>query len=114
MSTNIAIMRTSSTADSSASVPLCVAANDYHPKARVLLNTATAVIGEADSIVQGYIRAYHTLVPKRTIEEEEAEEREWHAIISQAHVQQGLLRLAEEIRRQIAAGEIEEGGFAIE
>ena len=114
MSTAIAIMRTSSTADSSASVPLCVAANDYHPKSRVLLNTATTAIGEADSIVQAYIRAYHTLVPKRTIEEEKAEEREWHAIISQPHVEQALLRLAEEVRRQIAAGETEEGGFAVE
>src|SRR5579864_6963492 len=109
MSTAIAIMRTSSTADSSASVPLRVAANDYHPKARVLLNTATAVIGEADSIVQAYIRAYHTLMPKRTIEEEEAEERQWHAIISQPHVEQALLRLAEEVGRQIAAGETGEG-----
>lgn len=74
----------------------------------------TAAVAEKDSIIQAYIRAYHALVPERTIEEEEAEEREWHAIISQPHVQQGLLRLAEEIRRQIAAGEIEEGGFAVE
>ncbi len=111
MSTDIAIRKTSSTADSSASVTLRVAANDYHPKARVLLNSATA---EADSKVQAYIRAYHALVPKRTIEEEEADEREWHAIISQPHVHQALLRLAEEVRRQIAAGETEEGGFAVE
>ncbi len=111
MSTDIAIRKTSSTADSSASVPLRVAANDYHPKARILLNSVTA---EADSKVQAYIRAYHALVPKRTIEEEEADEREWHAIISQPHVQQALLRLAEEVRRQIAAGETEEGGFAVE
>ena len=64
--------------------------------------------------IQAYIRAYHAFVPMRTSEEEEAEERGWHAIINQPHVQQGFLRLAEEIRRQIAAGEIEEGGFAIE
>ncbi len=107
MNAAIAIIRTSSTSDSFASVPLRVAANDYHPKARVLLNTATTAIGEADSIVQAYIRAYHTLVPKRTIEEEEAEERQWHAIISQPHVEKALLRLAEEVRRQIAAGETE-------
>jgi hypothetical protein len=74
---------------------------------------ASVVIAEA-IIEDSYIRAYHALVPKRTIEEEEAEEREWHAIISQPHVQQGLFRLAEGIRRQIAAGEIEEGGFAVE
>jgi hypothetical protein len=114
MSTDIAIRKTSSTADSSASVPLWVAANDYHPKARVLLNTVIAVITGEDSKVQAYIRAYHALVPKRTIEEEEADEREWHAIISQPHVHQALLRLAEEVRRQIAAGETEEGGFAVE
>ena len=114
MSTAIAIMRTSSTADSSASVPLRVAANDYHPKARVLLNTATTVIGEADSIVQGYIRAYHTLVPKRTIEEEEAEERAWDSIVSKPHVRQALRRMAAEARRQYYAGETEEGGFGLE
>lgn len=114
MSTNISIMRTSSTAGSSASVPLWIAANDYHPTASILLNTAIAAIGEADSTVQAHIRAYHALVPKRTIAEEEAEEREWYAIINQPHVQQSLLRLAEEVRQQIAAGEIEEGGFAIE
>lgn len=111
MSTDIAIRKTSSTAGSSASVPLRVAANDYHPKARVLLNSA---IAEADSKVQAYIRAYHALVPKRTIEEEEADEREWHAIISQPHVRQALRRMAAEARRQYYAGETEEGGFAIE
>jgi hypothetical protein len=76
---------------------------------------ASVVIAEAEAIIEdSYIRTYHALIPKRTIEEEEAEEREWHAIISQPHVQQGLLHLAEGIRRQIAAGEIEEGGFAVE
>ncbi len=87
-------------------------ANTFHAN-HIRLDKAAAV-AEADFIVQAYIRAYHAVVPKRTIEEEEAEEREWHAIISQPHVQQGLLRLAEGIRRQIAAGEIEEGGFAVE
>ncbi len=64
--------------------------------------------------IQAYIRAYHAVVPMRTIEEEEAEEREWHAIISQPHVQQALRRMAAEARRQYYAGETEEGGFAIE
>jgi hypothetical protein len=73
-----------------------------------------AEVAEADSIIQAYIRAYHALVPKRTLEEEAAEEREWHAVISQPHVQQALLRLAEEVRGQIAAGETEEDGFAVE
>ena len=73
-----------------------------------------AEVAEADSIIRAYVRAYHAIVPKSTIEEEEAEEREWHAIISQPHVQQALRRLAEEVRQQIAAGETEEGGFAVE
>ena len=60
------------------------------------------------------IRAYHAVVPKRTIEEEEAEEREWDAIVSQPHVRQALRRMAAEVRRQIASGEIEEGSREIE
>jgi hypothetical protein len=60
------------------------------------------------------IRAYHALVPKRTLEEEEAEEREWDSIVSQPHVRQALRRMSAEVRRQIASGEIEEGGFEIE
>jgi hypothetical protein len=64
--------------------------------------------------IQAYIRAYHAFVPMRTIEEEEAEEQEWQAIISKPHVQQALRRMAAEARRQYYAGETEEGGFAIE
>jgi hypothetical protein len=45
---------------------------------------------------------------------EEAEEREWDTLFAQPHVQAGLERLAEEAERQFAAGEIEEGGFAVE
>jgi hypothetical protein len=69
---------------------------------------------EADFRVQAYIRAYHAVVPMRTSEEEEAEEREWEAIVSQPHVQQALRRMVSEVRRQIAVGETEEGGFAVE
>lgn len=73
------------------------------------------VAAEVEAIIEeDYIRAYHAVVPERTIEEEEAEEREWHTILNQPRVQEGLLRLAEGIRRQIALGETEEGGFAIE
>lgn len=43
---------------------------------------------------------------------EELDELEWDNIVSQPGVQRGLSRLAADIRRQIAAGEIEEGGFA--
>ncbi len=74
----------------------------------------TAAVAEQDSIEQAYIRAYHALVPKRTIEEEEAEEREWDSIVNKPHVRQALRRMAAEARRQYYAGETEEGGFAIE
>lgn len=87
-------------------------ANTFH--ANHIRLDASAAVAEQDFIVQAYIRAYHAVVPKRTIEEEEAEEREWHAIISQPHVQQALRRMAAEARRQYYAGETEEGGFAIE
>ena len=46
--------------------------------------------------------------------EEDIDELEWHRIISTSHVRSGILHLAAEARRQIAAGEIEEGGFAVE
>jgi hypothetical protein len=87
-------------------------ANIFHAS-RIRLDKAAAG-AEADFIMQAYIRAYHAVVPMRTIEEEEAEEREWDAIVSQPHVQQALRRMAAEVRRQIASGEIEEGGFVIE
>jgi hypothetical protein len=44
----------------------------------------------------------------------EEEELEWDTLFAQPHVQAGLDRLAKEAERQIAAGEIEEGGFAVE
>lgn len=42
------------------------------------------------------------------------EEQEWDALFALPHVQAGLSRLAEEAERQFAAGETEEGGFAVE
>src|SRR5216684_3234208 len=60
------------------------------------------------------VRAYHALVPKRTVEEEEAEEREWDSIVSKPHVRQALRRMAAEARQQYYAGETEEGGFGLE
>jgi hypothetical protein len=51
-------------------------------------------------------------MPSYTIEE--IDELEWDNIVSRPSAQRGLSRLAAEIRRQIAAGEIEEGGFAVE
>ena len=77
---------------------------------------AKAAVTEADHIVrEAYIRSYYTLVSRRTFEEEEeAEEREWDAIVSKPHVRRALRRMAAEARRQYYAGETKEGGFAIE
>lgn len=77
---------------------------------------AKAAVAEADSIVRdAYARSYYTLVPRRTIEEEEeAEEREWDAIVNKPHVRKALRRMAAEARQQYYAGETKEGGFAIE
>lgn len=80
----------------------------------IRLDKAVAVV-EAERIVrEASIGSHHTLVPKRTIDEEEAEEQEWDILFAQPHVQAGLDRLAEEAERQFAAGEIDEGGFAVE
>ena len=87
-------------------------ANTFHTN-RITLDKAAAA-AEADFIMQAYIRAYHAVVPMRTIEEEEAEEREWHAIVNKPHVQLALRRMAAEALQQYYAGETEEGGFAVE
>ncbi len=42
------------------------------------------------------------------------DEQEWDEIVSKPRVRQTLRILAEEARQQEAAGETEEGGFAIE
>lgn len=70
-------------------------ASTFHTN-QITLDKAAAV-AEVDSIVQDAL-----------------EELEWHTIVNTPHVRQGLRRLAEEARRQIAAGETEEGGFAVE
>lgn len=49
-----------------------------------------------------------------SVEDEEEEEREWDAIVSKPHVRQALRRMAAEARQRYYAGEIEEGGFAVE
>lgn len=41
-------------------------------------------------------------------------ETQWRDIVNTPHVRHELLRLAAEARRQAAAGETEEGGFAFE
>ena len=45
---------------------------------------------------------------------EDEEERKWKAFFARSDVQAELERLAEEAEREFAAGEIEEGGFAVE
>jgi hypothetical protein len=42
------------------------------------------------------------------------EEQEWESIVRKPHVRNALRRLAAEVLQQDAAGETEEGGFAIE
>jgi len=75
---------------------------------------AKAAIAEASFIVRdSYMRFNSPFLPKRD-EVEDDEEREWDTLFALPHVQMGLSRLAEEAERQFAAGETEEGGFAIE
>lgn len=82
---------------------------------QVAINFAIAGSSTAGRPIEdAYIRAYHALVPKRTIEEEEAEEREWDSIVRKPHVQDALRRMAAEARRQYYVGETEEGGFGLE
>ena len=75
---------------------------------------AKAAVTEANNIVlDTFMRFYPVLTPKRS-EDEDDEEQEWDALFALPHVQAGLSRLAEEAERQFAAGETEEGGFAVE
>src|SRR2546425_5976066 len=96
--------RTSSTADTFASVSLWAAASNSQPSARITLNMVAAVV-EAERIVRE---------TSRTVKEEEAEEREWDAIVSKPHVRAASRRMAAKARREYYAGETEEGGFAVE
>lgn len=87
---------------------------------RVFIRSSVAVptsvvVAEAEAIIdEPYIQAYHAVVPKRTMEEEEAEEREWESIVSKPHVRDVLRRMAAEARQQYYARETEEGGFGLE
>src|SRR5512135_2020497 len=79
----------------------------------ITLNAKVAV-AEANFIVRdAYMRSHSTLLPKR-VDDEDDEEQEWDTLFTLPHVQAGLSRLAEEAERQFAAGETEEGGFAVE
>lgn len=75
---------------------------------------AKAAVTEANNIVlDASMRFYPALTPN-SVEDEDDEEREWDALFALPHVQAGLSRLAAEAERQFAAGETEEGGFAVE
>ena len=76
---------------------------------------AKAATAEANNIVQGaHTKFLSTLTPKRIVEAEEVEEREWDSIVSKPHVKHALRRMAAEARRQYYAGETKEGGFGVE
>lgn len=79
----------------------------------ITLDAKTAV-AEANFIVRDvYMRFCSTLLSKR-VDDEEGEEQEWDTLFALPHVQAGLSLLADEAERQFAAGETEEGGFAVE
>src|SRR5712691_10996347 len=75
-----------------------------------------AAVAEASSIIRdGHAGYFRTVgLPEIGDDYSDEEEREWDALFALPHVQAGLERLAEEAERQIAAGEIEEGRFAVE
>lgn len=77
---------------------------------------AKAVVAEVNSdildIDMKYLRT--TALPEIGDDFTDEEELEWDILFAQLHVQAGLDRLAKEAERQFAAGETEEGGFAVE
>lgn len=89
-------------------------ASTFH--ADYLVLGAKAAVSEANSIIRDthmrYLRAI--ALPEIGDDYTDEEELEWDILFAQPHVQAGLDRLAEEAERQFAAGETEEGGFAVE
>ncbi len=77
---------------------------------------AKSVVAEANSIIQDDHTRYLREIALREISDDstDEEELEWDILLAQPHVQAGLNRLAEAAKRQRAAGQFEEGGFAIE
>ncbi len=76
----------------------------------------TAAVAEANFIIQdAYTKYLHaTGLPEIGDDYSDEEELEWNTFFAQPHVQAELERLAEEAERQFAAGDTEEGGFAVE
>lgn len=77
---------------------------------------ASVIGSEAETIIREGRTVYlHSVaLPEIGDDYSEEEEQEWNAFFAQPDVQADLERLAEEAERQFAAGETEEGGFAIE
>ncbi|MEO8954172.1 MAG: hypothetical protein ACR2H5_23495 [Ktedonobacteraceae bacterium] len=77
---------------------------------------AKAVVTEVNSMIRDthmeYLRT--TSLPEIGDDFTDEEDMEWDILFAQPHVQAGLDRLAKEAERQVAAGETEEGGFAVE
>ena len=76
----------------------------------------SVVVAEAEAIIEEAHMAYlHTLAfPQIGGDYSDEEELKWSAFFARSDVQAELDRLAEEAERQFAAGETEEGGFAVE
>lgn len=75
------------------------------------------VASSVEETAQTYVSMRYLLpivLPEINSDYTDEEERKWNVFFSRSDVQAGLERLAEEAERQIAAGEIEEGGFAVE
>lgn len=75
-----------------------------------------AAVAEATSLIREAHMIYlHTLtLPEIGDDYSDEEEAKWNAFFARPDTQAALERLAEEAERQFAAGETEEGGFAVE
>lgn len=89
-------------------------ASTFHSN-RFMLDKAAAV-AEAISVIRDTYMIYLRTTPLPGIDDDytDEEELEWDTLFAQPHVQAGLDRLAEEAKRQFAAGETVGGGFAVE
>ena len=71
-----------------------------------------AEVDVAASIVSTHTS--HSTMPLDIDNWTDEEEQEWDNLFAQPHVQAVLSRLAEEAEQQLALGNFEEGGFAVE
>lgn len=85
-------------------------------KASSIAGPAEAYVAVAETIVREARTTYlHTPgLPEIGDDYSDEEELKWRAFFARSDVQAELERLAEEAEREFAAGETEEGGFAIE